>query len=137
MRTATHDERAGKVLASAAIVGDAKAAELHNCSKRTIQDWRKRIEDDPSLAAACALEKEALDADWAESLTPAIRKAITFLGKAAESCDETDPAAVHSVAGALKILTDVATARRVLDVRLAKQARKATEGFGPVATGRA
>jgi hypothetical protein len=137
MQTAVLDERAAKAVATAAVVGDGKAAELHNCSKRSLRRWRETLEDDASLAAAVRTEKETLDADWAEDLTPAIRKAISFLGKAAEDCDTKDPAAVHSVAGALKILTDVATARRVLDARLTRQARKATEGPGPVATGNA
>ena len=80
------------------------------------------VEDDAELAAACREKKAIVEADWAEKLPGAIRGCIAFLARAAAECDPSDPTAIHSMAGALKILAEVATTRQVLDVRLAKQA---------------
>lgn len=112
-------ERAARILAHAAMVGDKRAADENKVTVRTLQNWRKRLSDDPNFSQLFADKKAAVESDWADSLAGAIRKAIDFLGRAAEEANVGDPDVIRSVAGGLKILTDVATTRRVLDARLA------------------
>ncbi|HEY1956709.1 MAG TPA: hypothetical protein VGH28_13910 [Polyangiaceae bacterium] len=122
--------RAARVLAEAVATGDAAAAKRHGVAERTIRHWRKKLEGDPVLAGLCQEKVAIVEADWAESLPSAIRKCIEFLADATEKCDARSPEAVHAIAGAMKLLTDVALARQMLDVRLARQAGQAGAANG-------
>jgi hypothetical protein len=128
-----NEERAAHVLASAMMLGDGEAAKRHGCSKRSVQRWRKNCNKDKSLAAVVAEKKAVVEEDWVEELTTSIRRAISALGTASDKLDLHDPAAVHALAGALKILHDVASARRVLDARLAREVGKARDAAPKVA----
>lgn len=120
MQSPTHDERAAKALATAAVLGDGEAAKRHGCSTRSLRRWRKQCEDDPELAAAVRREKSVIEAEWAEQVPGALRKALAFMERAFVEMSPTDPDALHAVAGAFKLLTEAETTRRVLDVRLAR-----------------
>lgn len=127
MQTHTETERAASALAATMLLDDKTAAAKFGVSVRSVQRWRALLDTDDELAALVAQKKEALERDWAEDLGDAITKSIGFLGRAAADADTKDPAVIHSVAGALKILTDVATARQVLDARLRRQAGQTAE----------
>lgn len=111
-------ERAAVALVEAAYYGDGPAAKRYRLSERSIRNYRKRLENDIDLAALFLIKKQQFEDGWAEELPGAIRAAIRFLGKAANAADPCDHQAIHSVAGALKILADVTLTKKVLDARL-------------------
>jgi hypothetical protein len=115
-------ERAARILAAAALVGDKRAAQENGVTQRSLQNWRKRLASDADFSRSFVEKRNLVERDWAESLPGAIRQSIDFLQRAADEADPKDPGVIHSVAGSLKILTDVATTRRLIDARLARQA---------------
>jgi len=118
------NERMARVIAESMYHGDRVVAERYGISLRTLQRYRRRYADgDPDLAALVAQKKAALEREWASELAPAIREAIDYLRRAARDADTHDPNAIHAVAGALKILSEVALTREVLSARLAAQDR--------------
>jgi len=118
---------AARLLVEADLFGDDVAAKRHNVSDKTVRRYRKLQQTCPELGQLvrekAAAGIEALhgdpDGDWCKDLGPAIREQIAFLRKAAQAVDPSDPKAIYSVAGALKILADVALTSRVLDARIA------------------
>jgi hypothetical protein len=90
-------------------------------SLRTLQRARAAVTTDAKLAELVASKKEASDAKWADELPGAIRQTIAWIQRAADpGAVLPDADTIHAMAGALKILTDVGTAHRVLEVRLRK-----------------
>lgn len=115
-----HD-RAAKVVAEAMLSGDATTCKRHGITLRTLQRWKAKVgPDHPELTRAVAERKAAVESigDWAAKLAPAIAACIDFLKRAAEQASVSDPQVIHSVAGGLKILSDVTASRRVLDRKL-------------------
>jgi len=121
-------ERAGAALAEAAFYGDTQAAEHFGISIRSIQRYRKRLKEDDKLASVVVEKKRILEEAWADELPGAIGSAVEFLHRAGKEADPTDPDAIHSVAGALKILSQVAMTRKVIDARLSKADRPSGPG---------
>jgi hypothetical protein len=112
-------ERAATVLAEATFADDATVLRRHGLTSRTLQRYRKRLQTDSKLSQLVALKKAALVREWAEELAPAVRDTIRFLQRAATQADPADPNAIHAVAGALKILSEVLLTREVVNARLA------------------
>ncbi len=130
-------ERAAQILAEAAVLGDKEAIARHGVALRTLQRYRRRLSEDEKLARLVAEKKAVLEREWASELAPAIREGIRFLQKAAREADASDPAAIHAVAGALKILSEIALTKEVLDARLAKHHREQAPSVGALAPARA
>ena len=129
-------DRAARILVEATMsrLTDEEFAKRHGVSDRTLRNWRTRLgEDDEFAELFLSLKSKAVD-KWAGSLAGAIRGSIEFLARAAETCATDDPAAVHSIAGALKILADVAMTQQALDARFAGQHRPPNEADREVAT---
>lgn len=127
-------ELAAQILAEAAVLGDHDTVRRHGISLRTLQRYRQRLAKDPKLAESVARKKAVLEREWATELAPAIRQTILFLRRAAQEADPRDPHAIHAVAGALKILADVAMTQKVLDARLAGIGGAESEAPGALAT---
>jgi|GEM_PF-4758469 hypothetical protein len=89
------------------------------------QDIRQTVTD----------KKHALDAEWAKAIGGALAAGVKFLDRAMgpDGLDCRDPQAVHSAAGAVKILSETAMAMRMLDVRLAGQTGANAAPVRPVA----
>ena len=115
---------------------DSEAALQHGVSARSIGRWRSILRDDPEgpLAAAVRSKKETIEKDWVERLPGAITAAIDFLERAAKGAKINDPNMIHSVAGALKILTEVKTGQMLLDARLNRTVRQAREASKSMAS---
>lgn len=128
-------DRAAKMLVEAATLGDKATAKKYGISLRSLQRWRKRLEGDTDLSSAVAAKKARVEEGWADEIPGALRAAIAFLRKAAEKADPADPAAIHSVAGAMKLLSETSATWKVLDARLARQNRPAGSEAGSVAPG--
>ncbi|WP_287408284.1 hypothetical protein [Oceanithermus sp.] len=113
-------ERASRMLAEAMFHGDHAVVERYGTSLRSLQRYRRRLADgDRVLADLVAEKKAALEREWAGELAPAIREGIMFLRRAAKAADPSDPDAIHAVAGSLKILSEIALTKEVLDARFA------------------
>jgi hypothetical protein len=129
-------DRAARILVEATMskLTDEEFAKRHGISDRTLRNWRSRLaEDDEFAELFLSLKSKAVD-KWAGSLSSAIRSSIEFLAQAAKDCSTSDPASVHSIAGALKILADVAMTQQALDARFAGQHRPPDEADRQVAT---
>ncbi len=122
-QTATSADRKAAIVLHAMVKGDESALDKFEVSGRTLRRYRQQIESDPKLAEAVQRLKDKLEEDWAQSLPGAIRACLSFLAEAPEQLVPS-PEAVHAVAGAMKLLTEVADRRRILDARLASQARQ-------------
>jgi hypothetical protein len=124
--TFDHD-RAARLLIEAAIIGDKATARKHGIALRTLQRWRVKLAGDVELSSelsqAIAEKTRELDKAWADGIGDALRDGIRFLGRAFKEADVKDPAAIHAVAGALKLLAEAETTQRVLDARLARETR--------------
>ena len=112
-------ERAAAVLVDALYRGDVEAAQRHGVTRRSLYNWRYRLATDQRLAQLFDEKRRQAEAEWVPQFVPAIRDAVEFLRRAAQELDPTDPDAVHAVAGALKILSEIAMMKEVLDARLA------------------
>jgi len=129
-------DRAAKLLVEAATDGDKAVAERHGVTVRSLQRYRKALVRDEELSRAVADKKAKVEAGWADQIPGALRAAIAFLQKAAEQADPKDPAAIHSVAGAMKLLSETSATWKVLDARLARQNRPVQQADGtPPAAG--
>ena len=120
-------EFASIVLVEAAFFGDKPTAAKYGIATRTIHRYRKRLNEDAQLSALVKVKKDLMEQEWAEEMPAAIRASIEFLRKAATEAKATDPDVIHAIAGALKILSDVAMTKKVIDARLTGQNRQANE----------
>lgn len=102
-------------------MGDRAACDKHDISLRSLQRYRLRLDGDPVLAQAVAEKKALQDKAWANEIPAAIASCVDFLRRASQSCKEDDPDAVHAIAGALKIMSEVTMAREVIDARLSTE----------------
>jgi hypothetical protein len=130
-------EKIAKIIVEATVAGDKATCQKYGISSRTLQRWRKGIEpeDDTTLAASVGAKKAILEAQWAEEIPGALKSSIEFLRKAGEQADPKSPDAIHSVAGALKLLSEVAMSWKLLDARISRQARQARETDSASAAG--
>lgn len=126
-------ELAATILAESAFADDQTVLRRYEITHRTLQRYRRRMTYDPKLSQIVVRKKQALEREWASELAPAIREAIRFLRRAASSADPGDPNAIHAVAGALKILSEVSMTREVIGARLAGADRAQRAEAGAVA----
>lgn len=127
-------ERASRALAIAALEGDTKAATSEGVSVRTLQNYRKRLRDDDTLAQLFGSKKATLEREWAHDIAPTLRAALAFIQRASANLDPRDPEAVHAMAGALKLVNEAGLAMRVIDARLAAIGGTAHEPPGEIPT---
>jgi hypothetical protein len=133
MARALNYELAATILAESAFADDQTILQRYGITYQTLYNYRKRLRSDGKLLEFFIQKKAALEREWAHELAPAIREAIRFLRRAASSADPGDPNAIHAVAGALKILSEVSMTREVIDARLAHADRPQRAEAGAVA----
>ncbi len=116
-------ERIAEILCDAFLSrDDRKTAERHGITDRTLRNWRARLDTDPELSQLFREKKAKASEGWADEVPGAMRASVSFLRRAAEEGDHTDPDMVHSVAGSMKLLSEVAATWKLLDQRLAQSA---------------
>lgn len=116
-------DRAAKVLIDAAMMGDVKACEKWEITRQTLHNYRKRLEDDPDLLQVLTQQKTNQDKEWAAEIPTMLSAGIDFLKRAAQEADPRDSDVIHSIAGAVKIVSEVQAMRDVIDARISGQAR--------------
>jgi hypothetical protein len=87
------------------------------------------------LSEEVARKKLSADREWAKEIPEAMGVSIDFLKKAALEANPKDPAVIHSIAGSLKMLSEVAATWKVLDARLSKNAGPDREGNRSIPAG--
>lgn len=115
-------ELAAAVLIEAVFRSDAESCSKYGISLRTLQNYRRKLHEDPQLAALFATKKALFDRAWADDLVKAMKGAAIFITEAAETArtDEkckTNPEMIAAMAGALKLCADVHLTSKVLDAR--------------------
>lgn len=107
----------------AAFTTDHEAAEQHGVSRRSIQRWRSQVDNDPALAENVAtIYKQQIEGrDWLEEATRTVQQAFSFLRRAADELDPSDPDAVKAVSLAVQTLTEAKLTAEVINARLAEQ----------------
>lgn len=110
--------RAAMILLDAATMGDRATVEKYDISSRTLQRYRSRLANDQELTALVAHKKAEQDKQWASEIPGAIAACIKFIANASQNLKPDDPEAVHAIAGAMKILSEIAMTREVIEARL-------------------
>lgn len=108
-------------------MGDRAAAEKYEVSVRSLEAWRSRLSSDDVLVEFFRNKKRLQDEAWGDQIPTALSGGIDFLKRSSQEADPKDPEAIHAIAGYIKILSDVAMTRKVIDARLAGQNREAGE----------
>lgn len=127
--TSEKRDKVAKILVEATVIGDKAAADKNGISLRTLWRYRSQLKagTDSELTASVSDKKAVIEKGWADEIPGALRSAVEFLRKAAEQADPKDPEAIHSVAGSMKLLSEVAATWKVLDARLARMAGQTRE----------
>jgi hypothetical protein len=118
------NDKIARIVLDAKLLGDESAAKRHDVSTKTVGRYKQLVEADSKLSDLVCEKLKLVEGDWGIGLASAIRGQIEFLNRAATCADASDPHAVHAIAGALKILADVALTSRMLDARLTPGARE-------------
>jgi len=117
------------VIVDAAFTTDQEAADQHGVSRRSVQRWRAEMDEDPELAEnVAAIYKEEIEGrDWLEEATRTVQTAFSFLRRAANELDPSDPDAVKAVSLAIQTLTEAKLTTQVINARLAEQSAEYRE----------
>ncbi|MBF6596333.1 MAG: hypothetical protein IVW51_18040, partial [Thermaceae bacterium] len=105
-----------EILAESILLGDDNTCQRYKISTRTLYRYRAELPKNVFLAQKVSEKKAALERDWAANIPAAARAAIEFLAQAARLASPHDTAAIHAVAGALKIQAETQATLRGLDV---------------------
>lgn len=112
------EDQIAQILVEAAYRGDSETAVKYGISQRTLYRWRDLADKSPTLAQLFGKKKDAFERGWADEAAGALKATVEFLKEAAQKASKTDPAVIHAVAGAAKIISELLITREVLDARL-------------------
>lgn len=111
------------ILTEAAWAGDLVTCEKYGIVQRTLQRWRRAITYDDALAEAIAEKKKAFEKRWLDDLDLSLGQAVRAVGACARAVEADpkackNPAIIHELAVAVRLLADVKMASKVIDARL-------------------
>lgn len=123
------------IVAEAAWAGDEATCAKFGISRRTLQRFRRALETDPELALALAAKQEAFEQRWLGDIDITLGKAIRTIGEIADKAVKDpsaarNPAMLHELVYAAKMLSDVKLAKTIIDARL-KGLNPSTEPIHP------
>jgi len=104
-------DRLSCILAEDAIHGYRAACARHGVTQRTLQRYRKKLDDDEELSASVAVKKAAILKEWEGE---AIRFMHRCLAKMAQLIDEATVKDLRNVNGAAKVVGEMLVAKGVL-----------------------
>lgn len=112
-------ERAAEILVQSIYRSDKIVASEFGISIKTVQNYRKRMKDDESLALVFREKRQLIESQWADKLGGAILDAIEFIKRAAREADPKDPEVIHAITGSLKIIAQIDITRTAINARYA------------------
>jgi hypothetical protein len=112
------------IIAESAWAGDEATCAKFGISRRTLQRFRRALENDPELMLALTAKQQAFEQRWLGEIDVTLGKAIRTIGEIADKVikDPTasrNPAMLHELTYAAKMLSDVKLAKTIIDARLA------------------
>jgi len=118
-------EFAACVLIAAVYISDDEACARYGVSLRSLQNYRKRLITDDTLAEVFATKKAELDRQWANDFIAPLRKGAQFLLEAFESCRSDkqyikNPSVIQAVAEAVRLCADVVLTSKAIDAQFSK-----------------
>lgn len=141
-------DRAAKAVLEATVAGDKATCDKYGITRRTLQRWRKAIgtERHPkkrqttfgNLTENVAAKKAELEVDWAADIGKTLKAVIGAVLRSTDpdnGADIKDPDVIHALAGALKILSEVSSTWKLLDVRIRRAAGQTGTAAGPAVSG--
>jgi hypothetical protein len=129
-------ERIAEILVEATRGRDWQGtAAKHGISERTLYRWQARVATEPELAELVSRKAEQSSATWASEADAALFECVRFIRKAATTGDVENPDMVHSIAGAMKLLGELDTAKKFLQLRIDKARADVREPAAPGAPG--
>ena len=111
-------EKAAAVLVDAAYRGDEEAARLWGIHQRTVENHRKRLATDTELVALFERKRALAEQGWIDRFPATLGAGADFIERAARQGSPKDPAMVHAVAGAMKLMAEIMFVKQMLDARL-------------------
>jgi hypothetical protein len=111
-------DRVASILVEAAYNGEQDTADRWGITPRTIRNYQNRLEEDSKLSHIFNHKRRLFENQWATEIPGVIREGLNFLRRAAKEADPKDPAAIHAVAGFVKVLNEAELTREILDARL-------------------
>lgn len=112
------NEKVATILVEALFFGDTRTAEKWGIHKQTVKNYRKRLHNDTNgLVPIFKHKKNLFENDWAAEMPVTLRMALDFIQRASQKIDYS-PEAVHAMAGAYKIVADIALTKDMIDVKL-------------------
>jgi transposase-like protein len=127
-----------KAILECVSLGDAATCKKYSISPRTLQRWHQdfRKGTDAELTASVAQKKQAIDdSGLVTEIRGALASGLDFLRRAGESAEPSDPEAIHAVAGAVKIVSEVDGTYKMIDARIRGQAGGNGAAPGQVSAG--
>lgn len=106
-------DRAIRILVDALDMGDAKACARHNVTVRTLQNYRKRMVNDPELSQAFALKKEQVDRKWDTQRRLFLAEGFAKVRELISTATLTN---LRDLVGALKVAGELQVTTEALDV---------------------
>lgn len=111
-------ELSAQILAEAEFANDKVVCARYNISERTLWRWRAQATEDRKLADLVSRKRSEIESEWVTDAIRTIRCQFEFLRRAADQADPKDPAAIHAIAGAMKLLGDGVAGSRIIDARI-------------------
>lgn len=121
-------ELAASVIVEALYSSDARACEKYGVTQRSLQNYRRRLSEDPEFSLIFAKKKAEYDSGWADELPGALRESLLLIHEAARAVRQNplylvNPMVLQAVAGAMKLCAEVHYTGKIIDARLAEQSR--------------
>ncbi len=126
-KTLADADKMAMILVDAVFFGDKRTADKWGIHRSTVSRYRTRLDTDKKLEALFTLKRQQFETNWTQRIPLAIIAGTDALIKAFQEADLSDPAVIHSIAGAMKIMTEIGLAKEVIDVRLGKFDRENRE----------
>jgi hypothetical protein len=105
-------ERAAIILAEADLFGDRQIAARWGIGDRTVRNYRTRAVSDSKLSSLYQLKKQLITRDWQTDATRALKVGLDKITHLIR--DDGEPAQIHAVAGAIKIIGELKIASEAL-----------------------
>jgi len=102
-------ERAASILADATVLSDGKVAEKYGISRKTVLNYRKRLETDETLRQLYAQKLKAIQTagTW-ESMVPDVLKAgMQAMLECFENLDRKSPDTLEAITKGITALTEI------------------------------